>query len=187
MTRVTAPGPEPKRCGMWRTRNCSPDSVNAAAPIRVAGTTTATSTSRQAAESMRRRRTTARFPRFLQLRREVDVQSRAGAGRVDGLGHVDAERQHRGAEADADTGGVEEFRAEVIEGIAVVDEGREPQIPRQLAHRLDRAGDQVLAADLDVARDVRALALGNHQRRLTSLEDADGPFQRPEGAHRVGR
>ena len=57
MVRVTAPGPEPKRCGMWRTRNCSPDSVNAAAPIRVAGTTTTTSTSRQAAKRMRRRRT----------------------------------------------------------------------------------------------------------------------------------
>ncbi len=62
----------------------------------------------------------------LQLRREVDVQTRARAWHVERLRHVDADGHHRQAHPQAHAERIVEHRTEVIEGVAVVDEGRDP-------------------------------------------------------------
>src|SRR5882762_6985500 len=134
-----------------------------------AGATTAVTTATQAKTSSRRRSVN-----ILQLRREVDVQARAGVHGLEllpdgvpaqaarqGFGDVHPERQDRQAHPETDADRVLQRGTvlllsgcrrtlvgklrEAVEGVAIVEEGGDTEIVGQIADDLHRASDHVLA------------------------------------------
>src|SRR5215467_11919845 len=122
-------------------------------------------TTRSAARMRSRRRMGFRGWRLtLQLRGEIDIQTRA-AGHRQGLREVDTDghdrQQH--AQTDADrilNEGRTDSRArfstrhafgpvKAVEGVAVVEEAGDAEIPRQQADDLEGAADHVLASGLE--------------------------------------
>ena len=79
------------------------------------------------------------------------------------LRDVDAERDRRQAPAKSDPDGILERVPEAIERVAEVEERRHAEVARQVPLYLERAGQQMLAADFDrhgVAVSVELLQTG---------------------------
>src|ERR1700757_249949 len=80
-----------------------------------------------------------------ELRREVDMQART-AGPGQRLRHVDTQCYDGEAKPETDAGRIFERIAEVIESVAVVEEGGHAEVARKIPDDLEGAGNEVLAA-----------------------------------------
>src|ERR1700742_4340404 len=99
------------------------------------------------------------------------------AGPGQRLGHVDAQCYDGEPEPETDTGRIFERIAEVIESVAVVEEGGHAEVMREIPDDLEGPGDEVLAAVPDGPDLLHAFARPG---------DEDGTVLVPR-AHRIDR
>src|SRR5690348_267917 len=79
-----------------------------------------------------------------ELWREVDVEARAGSGSGDRLRYIDAQCHDRQPQAEAYSHRILQWgAAEAVEGVAVIEEGGDAEVARQIPDNLDRARNDV--------------------------------------------
>ena len=89
--------------------------------------------------------------------------------RLDRLGNIEADGDHRQAPAQADADRRRQRLAEIVDGIADVGEDGDAELARQVALDFEGAGQQVAAADAHL----RAVGSGLHRRQRVVGEAAD--------------